>query len=88
MNLGDKAPWHLDFNNGFVPILESPDGTMINESAVISEFASAYAKPADGIKILPFEGKNGDLSAAMETAKMRLAMQDFDKFMPKLFVCL
>jgi len=43
MNLGDKAQWHLDFNNGLVPVLESPDGTMINESAVISAFASEFA---------------------------------------------
>jgi len=85
MNLGDKAQWHLDFNNGFVPVLESPDGTMINESAVISNFASDYAKPTDGVKLLPSEGMNGDLAAAIEAGKMRLAMQEFDKFMPTLF---
>jgi len=65
MNLGDKAQWHLDFNNGFVPILESSDGAMVNESAVISQFAVEYAKPTDGIKLLPSEGKNGDLAAAI-----------------------
>ena len=69
MNLGDKAQWHLDFNNGFVPILESPEGTMINESAVISAFASDFAKTTDGIKLWPSEGKPGDVAAAMETGK-------------------
>jgi len=65
VNVGDKAQWHLDFNNGLVPILETPDGTMVNESAVISSFASEYAQPTDGVKLLPSEGKNGDLAAAM-----------------------
>jgi len=87
MNLGDKAQWHLDFNKGFVPILESSDGTMINESAVISQFASEFAKASDGVKLWPCEGTTGDLSASMETGKLRLAMLEWDAFMPKFFAC-
>ena len=45
---------------------------MINESAVIAEFATTYAKPEDGIKILPSEGKEGDLAASIALGKMRL----------------
>ena len=43
MNIGDKAQWHLDINKGMVPVLETPDGTIIIESAVISQFAADYA---------------------------------------------
>ena len=55
---------------------------MINESAVIAEFATTYAKPEDGIKILPSEGKEGDLAASIALGKMRLDQQAFDKMMP------
>ena len=35
MDLEEKAQWHQDANGGLIPILESPDGTLIFESAVI-----------------------------------------------------
>ena len=68
MHLQDKAQWHKDFNGGFVPVLESSDGRMINEHAVVAAFASEFAKPEDGIKLWPSEGKNGDVLACMTTA--------------------
>jgi hypothetical protein len=36
MDLNAKAQWHLDFNGGMVPILETTDGTLIKESAIIA----------------------------------------------------
>lgn len=39
----DKQDWHLEINNGLVPLLESTDGTMIYESAVIADFCSDFA---------------------------------------------
>ena len=41
----EKAQWHLDFNGGLIPVLESPDGTLINESGFIAEFANEFAGP-------------------------------------------
>ena len=28
MELGNKAQWHLDFNDGMIPILEKPNGEL------------------------------------------------------------
>jgi hypothetical protein len=36
---------------------------------------------------LPSEGKNGDLAASIATGKLRLAIIEFDKFIPKFFGC-
>jgi len=44
MDLNNKAQWHLDFNGGFIPILESPDGTMVNETEVLLQFAYDYSE--------------------------------------------
>ena len=84
-NLGDKAQWHVDFNGGQTPILETPEGSMLKESGVISQFASDYAKGEDGIPLYPSEAHPSDLSASMASAKMRLDCQAFDKFLPKFF---
>ena len=40
IDLGDKNQWLLDFNGGFVPVLENTDGTMIPESGIIASTAS------------------------------------------------
>ena len=39
MDLQKHAQWHLDFNGGLVPILETPTGRMIPESKIIMAFA-------------------------------------------------
>ena len=39
IDLGKKTPWHLAINGGLVPIFELPDGTLINESKILMEFA-------------------------------------------------
>jgi glutathione S-transferase len=36
MDLNQKAQWHLDFNGGMVPVLETPQGDLIKESAIIA----------------------------------------------------
>ena len=36
VDLNDKAQWHLDFNNGFIPVLETPAGDLIPESGIVS----------------------------------------------------
>jgi len=55
MDIRQKAQWHLDLNNGFMPILENTNGHMVFESAVIMSFASDLAKPGEGIPIWPHE---------------------------------
>ena len=71
MDLRNKAKWHLDFNGGFVPLLETPDGQMINESAVCMQFAMDYGD--SDVKLFP-TGKEH----AMAAAKQRLLMLEFD----------
>jgi glutathione S-transferase len=36
VDLRNKAKWHLDLNGGLIPVLESPDGTLVNESGFIA----------------------------------------------------
>jgi len=79
-DLVTKAKWHLEANGGFIPILETPDGTMINESAVLMQFACDYSK--EGLKLWPHEAAPaGDLAANIKTGKHKLAMIAFDKLM-------
>ena len=52
---------------------------MAHESALIQQFALEYAQPGQGMKLLPSDGKPGDMEAGIKTAQMRLKMQEFDK---------
>lgn len=52
-------------------MLESTDGKIVFESAVIAEFASNFA-PTTGLPIWPHEAKPGDVAATMATAAMKL----------------
>lgn len=38
IDLTTKNQWHLDINKGLVPIIELPDGTIIHDSLVITEW--------------------------------------------------
>ena len=79
VDLNKKAQWHLDFNGGFVPILELPDGSMINESAILMSFASDFAKKGQGLPLWPHEtAEKEDSAACMATARLRLAQTKFD----------
>jgi glutathione S-transferase len=52
MDLEKKTPWHLAINGGLVPILELPDGTLINESKILLDFVEeAYGE--SGYSTLP-----------------------------------
>ena len=70
LDLNDKAPWHLDFNGGFVPILETPAGDLIKESDIIMHFANEQGGK-DGLELVP--------SDPIEAAKMRVEMANFGK---------
>jgi len=39
MDLNKKAQWHLDFNGGLVPVLETTTGDLIKESGIVAQFA-------------------------------------------------
>lgn len=61
-------------------MLETPDGTMINESGFISEFINGLQGPDQGLKLWPHEcAPLGDIEANMETGKHKLFAQKFDK---------
>jgi glutathione S-transferase len=80
VNLQEKAQWHLDVNGGFIPLLENPDGTIVNESAVLMDFAHSFAAPSQGIKLWPHDGAAvGDIAANFKTAQMKLEMTKLDK---------
>jgi len=55
MNLKHKAQWHLDINNGMIPVMEQPDGTILHESAVLMDFAVNSAPKGQGIHLWPHE---------------------------------
>ena len=80
VSLVEKAQWHLDFNGGFLPVLETPAGAMINESGFIAEFANSFAGPDQGLKLWPHEAAPlGDVEANMETGQHKLFAQKWDK---------
>lgn len=81
----NKAQWHLDANGGYVPLLESPDGMIINESAVIMDFCNDIAPQGQGLDLWPHQSNPGDIKASMQTAKMKLQMQRFDKKLAPYF---
>ena len=64
MDLNNKAPWHVALNNGFVPLLEFPDGTIIYESKIVMEYVEE-AYPDQGYSTLPRD--------PVERAQLRLA---------------
>lgn len=78
MDLTTKAQWHLDINNGLVPILETPDGTTIHESEVIMAFANNYGQNS-GYNLWPHTSVVGDLDATIASGKMKLEMLKFSK---------
>jgi glutathione S-transferase len=52
MDLNVKAQWHLDFNGGMVPVLETPEGELIKESSVVAMYAHEAGKD-NGIDLFP-----------------------------------
>lgn len=79
-----KAKWHQEINGGLVPLLETPDGRIVFESAVLAEFAWNYGGDK-GMPIWPHQAAPGDLAAAMATAAMRLEIVKIDKLINENF---
>lgn len=76
LDLGKKTQWHLEINGGLVPILEFPDGTLLNETKVLMEYVEeAFAD--QGYKMLPDD--------PLERAKVRLAITKFEAIVMPLF---
>lgn len=71
VHLGKKTPWHAAFNGGFVPILELQDGSMINESKILVDYAEE-AYPTRGYSLLPKD--------PLARARMRLAFPLLDAY--------
>jgi glutathione S-transferase len=72
-------------NGGLVPILETPTGDWINESGFIAQFACDLAR-GKGLPFWPHEtAPEGDVAAALETGKHRLAIQKHDSLLMATF---
>jgi glutathione S-transferase len=56
VDLTTKNKWHKNINGGLVPFIELPDGKIIVESDVVSEWAQNYSK--DGVDLLPGNEEN------------------------------
>ena len=76
MDRNEKAKWHLDFNNGFVPVLETPKGDLIKESAVIAQVAIEM-NPEGGVEVVPKD--------PIQAAKMRLEMEKYGVYLQPFF---
>ena len=63
-----------------MPVLESPDGTLLKESRMIADFAiNMY--PNQGMKLWPHELNPGNLQACQQTANHQCALLDADKLL-------
>ena len=67
-SIHEKAPWHLEFNNGLIPVLETPSGDLIKESAIIAQIA-IEAGGDQGVQLIPKD--------PIAAAKMRLEIEAF-----------
>jgi glutathione S-transferase len=76
IDLNDKNQWLLDFNGGFVPVLENTDGTLIPESGIITSFALEFGGDK-GAQLIPED--------PFVAAKMRVEMNKFDKTIKDYF---
>lgn len=56
IDLTHKNKWHLDINNGFVPVIEQPDGTIIHDSLDVCDWLQDYTK--DGVDLYPGDEAN------------------------------
>ena len=66
LGLDNRGQWHKDFNEGKIPVLETPQGELIPESGIISQFAME-TNPTGGIQLVP--------SDPMVAAHMRVRME-------------
>lgn len=66
-----KTQWHIAINGGLVPILELPNGAIINESKIIMEYLEE-AYPESGFPTLPKDPE--------DRALLRLSIPLIDDF--------
>jgi len=71
MDTVNKAKWHLEVNGGYVPVLEMPCGTLLNESRVLMELANDLGKD-NGFMLYDKD--------PMKAAKQRVLMEKFAAF--------
>ena len=76
MDLNEKAQWHIDFNGGSVPVLETTTGVLVPESGIIAQWALEHS-PNEGIQLIP--------SDPLVAAKMRAQMDKFQKTLSGIF---
>ena len=76
MDLNQKAQWHLDFNGGFVPFLETPSGEMIKESGIIVQLAIELGQ-GKGVDLVPKD--------PFAAAKMRLEIERCNQLLQPVY---
>lgn len=59
LDLTVKNKWHLDINNGFIPILELPSGEFVTDSLVIADWVQN--KTEEGLNLYPGDEANQKL---------------------------
>ena len=77
MDLNEKAKWHVDFNGGMVPVLETRPDELIKESGIAAQFACEVAGPDKGVELIPKD--------PIAAAKMRVVIEDCGKHLMPLF---
>ena len=76
MDLNIKAQWHVDFNGGMVPVLETPAGELIRESGVVAMYAHEAGKN-NGIDLFPKD--------TIQAAKLRVEIENYSKYLNPFF---
>ena len=76
MDLNQKAQWHLDFNGGMVPVLETPQGDLIKESAIIAQLAIEHGGD-QGYELVPKD--------PIRAAKMRMEIERLGSLLSPFF---
>ena len=60
----------MKINGGLIPIMETPNGTIITESSIITQFSLEYGE--GGMKLMPNEGVKGDMDKSLAAALVKL----------------
>lgn len=76
VDLSRRTKWHLAINEGKIPILELPDGTILIESKIILEYLEE-TYPDQGVKTLPTDPK--------ERALLRLDFPLIESLIPDFY---
>lgn len=77
MDLNEKAQWHVDFNGGMVPLLETRPDELIKESGIAAQFACELAGPDQGVELIPRD--------PIAAAKMRVLIEEHNKHLQPIY---